>query len=565
MTTRSTAPTPIGQTLDGRFKIIRLLGEGGMGSVYEAHHLKLDVPVAVKVLDDRLARDERQRKRFLREARSAARIHNEHVIHIMDFGGEDSLPFFVMELLRGADLDKLLNQESKLPWPRAREILVQAIRALGAAHEIGIVHRDVKPSNIFLLHRSGSSSHVKVLDFGIAKVAEPGAEAGALTRTDEVIGTAFYMSPEQVLAQPVDARTDIYSLGIVLFQMMTGTLPFTGVSAYQIIDQHVRLQPPSPCSIEPSIPAAVEELILRAMAKSPNQRFSTMGEFERAALAIPDGDDMTVASILAPRHLHERTKERLSSIAPGTRGERTALFENGSAQRQSQAATSPVGLDLEPTEASRSRSRRFAVNRRGIALVCAALVTLGGSATLSVIASNPGSDFPSTVQIARPATSAPSPPPEIASVEPTSQDQAEPILQEARAVHVEDPPTLDRAQPSSTTRREQTPQRSAPRAAQAAEPLSPETTPPPETSQRAFSDASTLKLLQSRARRCKVETMVTAKFQVMMDGTVRAVRTIPSNDCVEEIIESAKFSPRSKSAEDSSHSAITSLSFEVTP
>jgi len=286
----------VGETLEGRFRIVRLLGVGGMGAVYEARHVRLNARVAVKVLNQRLAQDERQRKRFLREAQAAARICSEHVITIMDFG-EAPVAFFVMEYLDGRDLGKVLRHEGKLEWTRVRKLALQATRALAAAHQVGIVHRDVKPPNIFLLERDGVE-FVKMLDFGIAKVAESSPDTRDLTRTDEVMGTVSYISPEQARASRIDPRTDVYSLGVVLFELVTGMQPFTGTSPYQIIDQHVRRPPPAPRSLEPTVPRAVEDLILRALAKDPSDRFQGMDEF---AIAIERTSDEGAVVLELPR------------------------------------------------------------------------------------------------------------------------------------------------------------------------------------------------------------------------------------------------------------------------
>src|SRR5690606_5824247 len=200
-------------------------GEGGMATVFAAHHVTLDAKVAVKVLHPNLARDARQRKRFVREARSANRIVHEHVVNIFDFA-EDPTPYFVMEYLEGEDLAALVHRCGGLPWMRVREVGLQVLSALDAAHRLGVVHRDIKPSNIFMVQRPDGRDWVKVLDFGVAKVPDSSGETRGMTRTNEVLGTVLYMSPEQALGGLVDLRSDLYSLGVVLHHLLTGVVPF---------------------------------------------------------------------------------------------------------------------------------------------------------------------------------------------------------------------------------------------------------------------------------------------------------------------------------------------------
>ncbi len=267
----------VGRVLGGRYDVVRLLGRGGMGEVYEGVHRLLQKRVAIKVLNAELALDEQQRRRFLREARAATAIAHENVVAILDFG-DDEPTFFVMDLLEGADLQTLLAREGGLSWPRARAMLLQIASALGAAHARGIVHRDVKPSNCFVTHLGSDREQVKVLDFGIAKLLEPSAETRRLTRTNAVIGTIVYAAPEQMLGQQVDARTDVYALGIVAYEMLTGRPPFVGTSEYQIFDQQVRRAPPPPSFLDPAVPPGVAALILRALEKDPSRRPQTMAE-----------------------------------------------------------------------------------------------------------------------------------------------------------------------------------------------------------------------------------------------------------------------------------------------
>lgn len=281
---RST-PALVGRVLGGRYDVVRLLGRGGMGEVYEGNHRLLSKRVAIKVLSAGLAADDNQRKRFLREARSANLIEHDNVVSIIDFG-DDEPTYFVMEFLEGDDLHALVEREGGLRWTRARGIILQIAAALGAAHALGIVHRDVKPSNCFVLRRGTKVDFVKVLDFGIAKVTEASGDSKGLTRTHELMGTVAYMAPEQALGERVDARTDIYALGVVLYEMLTGNVPFSGTNSYQVLDQHVRKAPPEPEFVDATIPAAVRSVILRALEKDPAKRFQSMEELAQAVMQI---------------------------------------------------------------------------------------------------------------------------------------------------------------------------------------------------------------------------------------------------------------------------------------
>ena len=278
-------PDISGQTLD-RYRLVRRLGVGGMGAVYEAEHTRLRKRFAVKLLRHDLARDETFRRRFLREARAASAITHPNVVAISDFGEtDDDQVFFVMEMLAGRDLQALLEAEGKLPWPRTRDILVQITSALQAAHAQDIIHRDMKPSNVFLADVAGKEGedYVKVLDFGIAKLSGQTGEATAkLTSTDEIFGTVAYMAPEMAMGVNDDRRSDVYAVGVMMYRMLTGALPYTQGNAFQILSQHINAPLPPPREKEPSISQAVEAILLRALAKRPEDRFASIDDFVRA-------------------------------------------------------------------------------------------------------------------------------------------------------------------------------------------------------------------------------------------------------------------------------------------
>ena len=274
-------PDPlIGRTIDGRYLIEGVLGEGGMGLVYRATHAVLNKPLAVKVLRPDVSKDEEIITRFRQEAQSASAIGNEHIISISDFGTlTDGSTYFVMEFLDGIDLTTAIEQETpKMSVARAVHIGRQLCHALGAAHDAGIVHRDLKPDNIYLIRRGQDSDFVKVLDFGIAKV---GSGTRRLTKAGQVFGTPHYMSPEQCGGQGIDHRTDIYALGVILYEMVTGQVPFDADNLMGVLTKHMYELPVPPNSIGEltvECPPALEAIILKALQKSPADRYETMAE-----------------------------------------------------------------------------------------------------------------------------------------------------------------------------------------------------------------------------------------------------------------------------------------------
>jgi len=278
-----------GTTFDERYRILGRLGRGGMGHVYAAMHLALDQRVAIKVLHPRFAEDERFRARFLQEARAVSRISHPNVVDIKDFGrAPNGSVYFVMEYLRGRDLSVELRCEGALPWARARHILLQAAGALQAAHARQVIHRDIKPGNCFLLddEDAGLVDVVKLVDFGIAKVGD--ASRRGLTGTGEILGTASYMSPEQARGQPLDARSDIYSLGAMAYEMLTGLVPFRGGNALDVITAHLEQRPEPVRRLAPQVPLAADAMVLKMLAKAPEDRYASMEAVVRALRAIPE-------------------------------------------------------------------------------------------------------------------------------------------------------------------------------------------------------------------------------------------------------------------------------------
>ena len=277
-------PDPlIDQTLAGRYRILRKIGEGGMGIVYEAIHVMIEKHVALKVLREDFSHREDVVERFRQEAKSASRIGHEHIIDISDFGVTPSgAHFFVMELLHGRDLAEELELRGPLPTRRAVAISLQCAKALEAAHAKGIVHRDMKPENIFLVQRDTGDDFVKIVDFGIAKMSDietgraiPGRK---ITSTGMIFGTPEYMSPEQAAGKALDHRVDIYGMGVILYELLTGRVPFCGDTFMGILTQHMFEQAPPIRLVNPgcSAPLEVEQLIGRMLSKDPAERPQSM-------------------------------------------------------------------------------------------------------------------------------------------------------------------------------------------------------------------------------------------------------------------------------------------------
>ncbi len=281
--------------LADRYRIQRRVGEGGMGVVYEAEHVVLEKRVALKVLSPDLSRKKELVERFFREAKAASRIGHENIVDITDIDRTaDGIVFFAMEFLDGMDLGTLIEKEEFIPWERAKNIIVQICRALGAAHAKGIIHRDLKPENIFLIRHGDRDDFVKVVDFGIAKFTGVDEEGRKLTKTGMIFGTPDYMSPEQASGKKPDHRIDVYALGVILYEMITGKVPFEADSFMGILTKHMFEEPDPPSKKRPDldIPHDVEELILRAMHKDRDQRFHSMSEFAAAAKNCGQGHVM---------------------------------------------------------------------------------------------------------------------------------------------------------------------------------------------------------------------------------------------------------------------------------
>jgi serine/threonine-protein kinase len=283
------------RTLAGRYRLVRAIARGGMAEVWEGHDEVLARAVAVKVLHAHLAADPDFAERFRREAIAAARLAHPNIVNTFDAGTDGDTAFIVMELVRGRTLREALEEDGGMSPAMAAQVASDVADALDCAHRHGLVHRDVKPGNILLAETPDSpTARVKVADFGIAKLE---AEAGDLTQTGAVIGTAKYLSPEQVEGRSPDARSDVYALGVVLYEMLCGRPPFAAETELATALQHVRGEPLPPRRLVAGIPKPLEAVVLRAMAKEPGDRYQSAAELRGALAAIDLGDDDAVPLI----------------------------------------------------------------------------------------------------------------------------------------------------------------------------------------------------------------------------------------------------------------------------
>ncbi len=348
-----------GDILAGKYRVERVLGVGGMGVVVAAHHIRLDMKVALKFLLPAMLGDAEAVARFAREARAAVRITNEHVARVTDVGTLDNgAPYIVMEYLEGEDLGEWLRQRGALPIDLAVDFVLQACVAIADAHGLGIVHRDLKPANLFCcVRRSDGQSIIKVLDFGISKVTsvDPSSPAGSVTQTGALMGSPLYMSPEQMQSpRSVDAQTDIWAVGVILYQLLTGRVPFEGQTIAEVAVKAATQAPPPMRDFQPDVPAALEAVICKCLEKQRHQRYANVSEL---ALALAP---------FAPRRSRVSI-ERISGIVQST---------GASAGGLPRASYAPGAL-ADPGTISPVGPTTRAGPTRGKTVLAAALGTLG--------------------------------------------------------------------------------------------------------------------------------------------------------------------------------------------
>ncbi|HVF53590.1 MAG TPA: Stk1 family PASTA domain-containing Ser/Thr kinase [Actinomycetota bacterium] len=286
--------TPGKVTFADRYTLLSKVGSGGMAEVYRARDDLLGREVAVKVLSERFSTDGSFIQRFRREAQSAANLSHPNIVSLYDFGSDKGTYYIVMELIEGHSLDELIKREGPLQPERAAEIVADVASALDRAHTANVVHRDIKPSNIMITKRG----QIKVTDFGIARAMTSVDGEQTMTQAGMVIGTASYLSPEQAQGQPVDARSDVYSLGCVLFEALTAQPPFTGDTPLSIAYKHVREHPPAPSELNPDVPEGLDAITLKALAKNPDNRYTSAEEMREDLTRFLDGAEVHATPLL---------------------------------------------------------------------------------------------------------------------------------------------------------------------------------------------------------------------------------------------------------------------------
>jgi serine/threonine-protein kinase len=273
----------LGKVVDGRYRVLEVIGRGGMGVVYRVEHLRMGKIAAMKVLHRDLAQDPEIVQRFEREAAAISKLHHPHTVQVFDFGNAQGALYLIMEYVRGLDLAHIIQRDGPIPWPRCAPLLAQICGALQEAHELGIVHRDLKPENVLITRTTGGRDYAKVLDFGLAKLDQRGVPSRE-TERNAIVGTPYFMAPEQIRGDEVGPRTDIYAFGSLMFELLTGEHLYTGSTAVGVLTKHLTAAPDAPSQRAPrlSIPPAVDHLCRKALARDPDARWQTAGELGEA-------------------------------------------------------------------------------------------------------------------------------------------------------------------------------------------------------------------------------------------------------------------------------------------
>lgn len=405
MATRSERESLVGQVVADRYRILRLIGEGGMGQIYEATHTLIGRRFAIKVLSPHREGDATILARFRAEARAAGALEHEHVAAAVDFGETaGGTPFIVMEYLEGEDLGRLLERERILPVFRAVELIQQAARGLEAAHQRGLVHRDLKPENLFVTRRADGSDLVKLLDFGIAKLRCELAEPDPITRTGATLGTPHYMSPEQARGErDVDLRTDVYSLGVVLYEALCGRRPHEGDNVNEVL-YHIMTRAPTPLSEHrPDLPAALLAVVARSLASDPAERFQSVH---------------ALGAALEPFS----PQAALSREPPPAAASDITLETEPSAPSDGAGRAAPEPAQPRPRTYARTTAARLGVTFGVVVLVVTALLVGARAARFATTTSSSGTAPGSGAEPAPGTVPTAAPPPAAAAVTSAGED-----------------------------------------------------------------------------------------------------------------------------------------------
>jgi serine/threonine-protein kinase len=450
----------VGQVVAGKYRIDSVIGEGGMGWVVVAHHLQLDTKVAIKLLKAELASNSEAVERFAREARAAVRITSPHVARVFDVGTLDSgAPYMVMEYLDGGDLSSMIQKRGPLPIQEAVDYVLQACEAIAEAHAAGIVHRDLKPANLFCARRPDGTVIIKVLDFGISKLTGGAGAALNHTKTTAIMGSPFYMSPEQMEStRGVDIRTDIWGLGVIIYELVTGRTPFEGQALPEVCLRVATQQPPPLRSLRVDAPAALELVILRCLEKDRDKRY---GNVARLAVALRDfASSRGKQSVDAILRTLEASGQPVVSAAPAAAPASVTI---------GQKTIEPLGKTQIPMQGGKGKTLAIA---GGVG----ALVVIGVIALYAAQSSAPSSTavLAQSAPVAAPAPSAVTAPAPMATAAPAAAEPAPaaPANAPPAAASANDPgpPAQAAAAPSPAA---VAPKKTSPAAVSAARPAAP--------------------------------------------------------------------------------------------